>query len=79
MKLTEEQVSLFKALQDSKSGEILVQYFRDLFDEFCDIRKMDSVTPEDQRATVRLTKLIETEFLSRLSLSNPQRGIESFE
>lgn len=71
MKITPEQIEVFKSLQQTGSGRALAAFFEEMTRELCDIRRMPSLNDAVKEARADLVSLIKAEVIDRLRLSNP--------
>lgn len=70
MKITDQQVEMFKSLQNTEVGRLLAEFLDSFCDAICDIRNMEDLTDDARKARLAMTKLIEDEIIIRLRLSN---------
>ena len=64
---------LFKNLNESETGKVLVEFLNDFCGEICDVRNMGSLTAEQR---LELEKVVRSKIISRILLINPPKENE---
>lgn len=71
MKLTKQDIELFKALSKSELGKNLVDYLNRLSDHICDVRSMK---PEDTKeSVVKASAMIKEKIINKITKVNDLR------
>ena len=65
-----EQQKMIEQLRDSRLGDILVQYIKDLIDGICDIRKMSEVNESERKARLIAINILTDAFVIPLGKKN---------
>lgn len=74
--MTEQEITMFKALQSTGHGDVLIGYLENLCDALCDIRLMPTADIEEQKSRLMAVKVIEDHVIKVLKMKNPEKEVK---
>ncbi len=72
MKLTKQDLELFKTLSKSDIGKSLVEYLNRLSDHICDVRSMG--TNDTKESVIRASEIIKSHIIGKITKVNDLRN-----
>lgn len=73
MQLTEKDIKLFEALENSRIGDRLVDYLERLNNWLCDIRNMDGVEETKRQARLEFSHLLKLYLIDKIKVGNRKK------
>ena len=73
--MTKREITMFKALQSTGHGDVLIGYLEELCNNLCDIRLMPNAGLEDQKARLIAATLVQDKVIKVLKMKNPEKDV----